>query len=147
MALLPEHCLNKNRNSLNISPSISERKCMPAGEDTLQEVLEDTFVNKIVDVVSRSILSYNEAFLFDIMDCLGNRNSSYMSFLSPIRGYVTTKNGLDRYKEILGVLNYGIISKLFTMSERLNTSYFEVHLHSVVKGMVDVMIKKRCFAS
>ena len=118
---------------------------MPAGETTLQEVLEETFVNKIVDVVTRSILSYNETLLFDIMGCLGKRNSSYMSFLSPIHGYVTTKNGLDRYKEILGVLNYGIISKLFTMSERLNTSYFEVHFHSVVKGMVDVMIKKRFF--
>ena len=45
-------------------------------------------------------------------------------------------------RKFLGVLNYGIISKLFTMSERLNTSYFEVHFHSVVKGMVDVMIKK-----
>ena len=115
---------------------------MPAGEATLQEVLEDTFVNKVVDVVSRSILSYNEAFLFDIMDCLGNMNSSYMPFLHPIHEYITAKDGLDRYKEVLGVLNYGIISKLFTMSERLNTSYFEVHFHSVVKGMVNVMLKK-----
>ncbi len=115
---------------------------MPAGEATLQEVLEDTFVNKVVDVVSRSILSYNEAFLFDIMDCLGNRNSSHMPFLHPIHEYITAKDGLDRYKEVLGVLNYGIISKLFTMSERLKTSYFEVHFHSVVKGMVDVMLKK-----
>ena len=142
MALLPESCFNGRKTIIEVSTSTPERKCMPAGEATLQEVLEDTFVNKIVDVVTRSILSYNETLLFDIMGCLGNRYSSYMTFLYTIREYITAKDGLDRYKEVLGVLNYGIISKLFTMSERLNTSYFEVHFHSVVEGMVDVMIKK-----
>ena len=142
MALLPESCFNGRKPVIEVSTSIPERKRMPAGEATLQEVLEETFVNKIVDVVSKSILRYNDVLFFDIMNYLGKSYSSYMLFLHPIRKYITAKDGLDRYKEILGVLNYGIISKLLTISERVNPSYFEDHFRYVVKGMVDVLIKR-----
>lgn len=102
MALLPESCFNGRKPVIEVSTSIPERKRMPAGGATLQEVLEETFVNKIVDVVSQSILRYNDVLFFDIMNHLGKRYSSYMPFLHPIRKYITAKDGLDRYKEILG---------------------------------------------